>query len=269
MPKPTTPCIDCAQPTHGKRCRPCDTAHRAQPKLQCQTSGCVREALGRGSVCKVCRQWSDRNGGIDPAGRLIPRQRRTCDVVEGGERCGRPHRRHGMCSMHEQRDRAHGSPVVTLNRPKGALQAELRRAAWADTDECLFLGGYQGRPVVPYGGKSVKASRAVWIIRHGEPGPDLLVRHTCNGGSGESGCINIRHLCLGTVAENSMDMVVNGRSVRGEDQPAARLDRDQVRTIRLLYATGGITQKELAAGFGVSPNAVSLLIRRKTWAWLD
>lgn len=270
MPKPMTPCVDCAKPTHGKRCRSCDSTHRRRTKPRCNTPGCEhRSSSWETGVCKACKQWSDRNGGVGPAGRFAAREVRTCEVVEDGKRCGRPHRRKGMCSKHEQRARAHGSPLATLNRPKGKLQADLRAAAYADSYDCIYLDGYSSRPVVPYEGKSLKASRAVWIIRYGDPGPSLLVRHICNGGSGEFGCINIRHLCLGTAAENSMDMVVNGRSLRGEAQPAARLERHQVRTIRLLYATRGVTQKELADRFGVSPNAVSLLIRRKTWAWLD
>lgn len=270
MPKPTTPCIDCAQPTNGERCRPCDSAFRAQPNPPCSTPGCDRLSSGPSAgVCKVCKQWSDRNDGRDPAGRFEERPQRTCEVVEDGQPCGRPHRREGMCSMHEQREKAHGSPLVTLNRPKGKLQEDLRAAAYATTEECVYLAGYRERPVVPYGGKSMKASRAVWIIRYGDPGPQVQVLHRCNGGSGESGCINIRHLKPGTVAQNSKDMVDSGRSVRGEAKPQARLDRGEVRTIRVLYATGGITQKELAAGYGVSPNAVSLAIRRKTWAWLE
>lgn len=270
MPKPRTPCLDCGDPTHGVRCRLCYLGFQAKPNPLCTTAECGHLASSpQGGTCKVCNQWSNRNGGADPNGRYAPRPKRTCDVIENGERCGRPHKSKGMCEMHAQRKRNHGSPLFTLNRPKNTLHIELRAAAHATTDECIYLDGYKNRPVIPYGGKSMKASRAVWIIRYGDPGPDLHVRHICSGGSGEAGCINIRHLCTGTPFENAIDKVLNGRSIRGEDTPNARLTRGQVRTIRQLYATNRFRQKELAAMFQVSPNAVSLAIRRKTWAWVD
>lgn len=270
MPKPTTPCIDCAEHTHGRRCRRCDSAHRARPNPPCGTRGCARQSSGPDTrLCKTCKQWSDRNNGADPAGRFSPRPKRTCDVTENGKACGRPHKGRGMCSMHEQRDRLHGSPLATLNRPKGQLQAELRAAAYATTSECIYLDGYRDRPVVPYDGRTMKASRAVWIIRHGEPAPGQHVLHRCNGGSGEDGCINITHLYTGTPAENTADKVASERQARGEAIPQARLTRHQVRTIRQEYAAGTATQRQLAARHGVSQNAVSMAIRRDTWAWLD
>ncbi|WP_328903323.1 endonuclease domain-containing protein [Streptomyces sp. NBC_00441] len=45
----------------------------------------------------------------------------------------------------------------------------------------------------------------------------------------------------------------------------ARLDEDTVREIRARYAAGGETQRSLATEYGISQNAVSLVVRRKTW----
>lgn len=49
----------------------------------------------------------------------------------------------------------------------------------------------------------------------------------------------------------------------------SRLTEDDVRTIRQRYASGGVTQRTLAAEYGMSQNAVGLILRRKTWQHVD
>jgi transposase-like protein len=45
-------------------------------------------------------------------------------------------------------------------------------------------------------------------------------------------------------------------------------NHDKVRAIRAAYESGGVTQAELAARFGVSPSTVSSIVLRKTWGCL-
>jgi DNA-binding MarR family transcriptional regulator len=47
--------------------------------------------------------------------------------------------------------------------------------------------------------------------------------------------------------------------------PSARLTMPQVREIRERYAAGGVTQKELAKEYGISPTQVNHLINHKTY----
>jgi hypothetical protein len=47
--------------------------------------------------------------------------------------------------------------------------------------------------------------------------------------------------------------------------PVAKLDDDKVRAIRARYAAGGITQRELAADYGVSEALISFVTARKIW----
>lgn len=52
---------------------------------------------------------------------------------------------------------------------------------------------------------------------------------------------------------------------RGESNAAAKLTSDKVATIRTTYASGGITQRQLAAMFGISQTNIGDIIRRKIW----
>lgn len=171
--------------------------------------------------------------------------------------------------MHLMRERIHGDPLVTKTRAKGTLLDDLCAAAFSETDACVILDGYASRPSVPFNGVTMFASRAVWIIRHGDPGK-LLVRHTCNGGSGEHGCINIGHLILGDKAANVQDAVDAGRWVvssrSGEDVPTHVLTAGQVKTIRERWAAGGVTQKAMATEYGVSRATISLICNGKRWS---
>ena len=62
-------------------------------------------------------------------------------------------------------------------------------------------------------------------------------------------------------------IVVNGQRC-GENVWAAKLSDTAVRAIRKEFAAGGITQAELARRYGVLRNAISRIIRRKTWKHL-
>ncbi|MFE9127826.1 hypothetical protein ACFYOF_20865 [Streptomyces sp. NPDC007148] len=174
--------------------------------------------------------------------------------------------------MHFRRGRIHGDPLITATRAKRTLVNDLRAAAYATTDECVFLDGYAIRPSVPFEGKIMFASRVVWIIRHGDPG-EAHVLHRCNGGSGAHGCINIRHLYLGDKAQNRLDAVQAGRLVikprRGEECTSAVLTERQVRTIRERWAARDVTQKALAAEHGVSRALLSMIVNGKRWAHLS
>lgn len=85
--------------------------------------------------------------------------------------------------------------------------------------------------------------------------------HTCDNRA----CVNPEHLFLGTHRENSADMVRKGRNhtppTAGEQHGEAKLTDDAVREIRRSSLTG----RALAAQFGVSESAISLVRRGKAW----
>ena len=118
-----------------------------------------------------------------------------------------------------------------------------------------------GRGYFQIDGRPHIASRVAWELSYG-PIPDgLHVCHTCD----RPGCCRPDHLWLGTGPENHADKARKGRAPRGERTHAAKLTETQVLAIRTWFATGGISQGELAVRYRVSQPVISAIIRRKTW----
>jgi uncharacterized protein YjcR len=57
----------------------------------------------------------------------------------------------------------------------------------------------------------------------------------------------------------------SNRSAQGEGHPQAKLTELDVRGIRAAHEAG-IGYKRLAALYGVSPNQVMLIVKRRNWA---
>lgn len=147
------------------------------------------------------------------------------------------------------------------------------------TDGCwLWTAGRFG---TGYGEFSIdsrpaKAHRVAWELTNGPIPVGLIVCHHCDNRI----CVRPDHLFLGTVADNSADMVAKHRGrggrppgyrrgpnetiLRGARNPTAVLDEVKVAEIRLRLAAGerGLY---LAREFGVSASAVSLIKRGKKW----
>lgn len=142
------------------------------------------------------------------------------------------------------------------------LVGELRSAAFATTDACIDLGGYQNRPNVRFQGRMMEASRAVWWIANGDPG-EKDVLHTCH--RGEEGCISIRHLYAGNYVQNVRDRVRAGRSCQGIQHWATKLSDVDVAEIRRRFRPGNRWNpgNAIALGdeFGVSAEQVSRVAR--------
>jgi DNA-binding transcriptional regulator YiaG len=79
-------------------------------------------------------------------------------------------------------------------------------------------------------------------------------------------CCNPGHLWVGTQAENMADMSEKGRAARGEASPRSKLTEAQA--IEIIAARGAVSQADLAARFGVSQAAVSLIWTGRRWSHL-
>lgn len=230
----------------------------------CETYG----RLARG-WCLSCYSWSQNHGGQDPSGR--PRKRKApadgqCTVVEDGVKCALPYECSGMCTKHRTRVYRYGDALTLHGVPNGTMRTFLEAAAYAETDECVIPLTRTGQWNVNTGDGLMSASRFVWILRHGAPGTAHIL-HSCNGGSGANGCVNIRHLRKGTNSENVLDRGDAGVQV-GEDHHNSRLKEEQVRCIRE-RAAAGETHQALADEYGVVRQTVTDVVARRTWRRLS
>lgn len=189
-------------------------------------------------------------------------------VVAG---CGRPARvvKRGLCGMHYERWRAYGNPEIVRVTPHHEMMEWLAKNKAYSGDECLkwpFNPGVNGYGGIKIKGKSVTASRAMCIIAHGPPPserPDAA--HSC--GNGRMGCCNPRHLSWKSRRDNILDRIEHGAMQRGEQKPRAVLNREQVREIRKLYASG-VSGPKVGARYSISDQTVYDIASGKLWGWL-
>lgn len=88
-----------------------------------------------------------------------------------------------------------------------------------------------------------------------------IVRHLCHTRS----CVNPDHLATGTQKDNMKDCIDAGRTARGTDNAAAKINEDIVRELR---ARTGESVVALGREFGISHTNVGLIQRYKSWKWL-
>jgi hypothetical protein len=149
---------------------------------------------------------------------------------------------------------------------------------WAKVDksgECWEWTGYLngGYGQFKLNGKMVKSHRLSYVLHH----PltidlwehrEICVCHRCDNRK----CVNPAHLFLGSVADNNKDCKEKGRFIagglllKGEKHGQSKLTETQVREIRMKYANGGITQRQLALEYGISQQIISFIISRRNWS---
>ena len=138
---------------------------------------------------------------------------------------------------------------------------------------CLNEHGYG---VINIGNNTTRlAHRHLWELTHDvKLIREQTICHRCDNPI----CCNLAHLFIGTQADNVADMRaknresysgllgVNGENKRGVDHGMAKLTARLVREIRKIGATRSITQREIAAKYGISQSVVSEIISRRAWS---
>ena len=116
--------------------------------------------------------------------------------------------------------------------------------------------------------KLLGAHRYAWEQYFGEIPEGLFVCHHCDNPF----CCNPYHLFIGTGSDNQLDSVRKGRDAKynivpqlGEKHHSAKLTEEQVIELRERYATGGVTQFQLADEYGIAQQNISKAILRKSW----
>jgi hypothetical protein len=124
---------------------------------------------------------------------------------------------------------------------------------------CLNHDGY-GR--IGKDGKNVYVHREVFRKHNPEIEMTGVIMHTCD----TPNCVNPEHLKHGTVADNIADMVAKGRrvTVKGSNQPDAKLHEDDIPAIRLRLQTNE-SCTTIGRDYNVSDSAIRNIEKGRTW----
>lgn len=184
------------------------------------------------------------------------------------EDCGKPVRTRGWCSAHYWRWHRHGDPLAGA-APRGVISGWIAENIAKAGNDCIFwpFSKYtSGYGKLKLGRSTVSAHRYICELFNGSaPSPDHEAAHSC--GQGKNGCINPNHLRWATSVENEADKVGHGTVPIGERNGAAKLTRADILSIRSLQDVACL--EDIANRFGISKSAVSLIHKRKRWAWLE
>ena len=104
-------------------------------------------------------------------------------------------------------------------------------------------------------GKTQYAHRVAFEIANGEPTEYVL--HKCDNRK----CVNPDHLFSGTFDENMADMVAKKRQAHGEKNSHAKLNAEQVKSIR---SEVGL-HREIGVKYGVTASLVSMIRSGRIW----
>lgn len=197
--------------------------------------------------CEVCKEWS------------TPAYRVTVAYWERRRFCSDACARKGMVG--QKRSRASSTRERRIVRFWAKVQK-------GNPDECWEWIG--ARETAGYGfmflqskpPRWLKAHRFSYEIHYGPIPEGLFVCHTCDNPP----CVNPAHLWVGTLAENTADMVKKGRSPNnaGENNPRSKITWEQRDAIELLVKSGR-SQTEVAKMYGIAQANVSAIILGKHW----
>lgn len=211
-----------------------------------------------------CWNWMagciDGYGSFYLNGRQVRAHRVAWELVNGSVP-------HGMCVFHFCSNRACINPehlfLGKKSRPytdeerfwKKVKKAE--NGCWEWQASCDKKGYGQIR----FNGTMIKAHRKMWEIVKGPIPEGLCVLHRCDNPP----CVNPDHLFLGTMKDNSQDMVKKGRCAWN----SVKLTANQIIEIRKQYTTGSVLYRELAEKHGVAVSTIGSIIRKETWKKID
>ena len=125
---------------------------------------------------------------------------------------------------------------------------------WPYTKNIYGYGLFRFRQII-------LAHRFMWEQIFDKIPKGLNVLHACDNRS----CINPTHLFLGTQRDNVKDMVLKGRTAKGENHSQTKLTNNEIKDIRQLLLNG-ISPKYISLIYNIARSQVSCIKTRKTWS---
>ncbi len=138
----------------------------------------------------------------------------------------------------------------------------------AGVDACWPWSGSktsQGYGQITIAGSVFKCHRVVLQLTQPTDDMTKYACHTCDNPS----CCNPKHLYWGSAKQNVADRETrsNVRRAYGVRHHKAKLDPEKIRSIRKL--AGSMSQRALAAKFGVAQGVIWNIIHRRFWKEVD
>lgn len=131
-----------------------------------------------------------------------------------------------------------------------------RNGCWIWT-ACIGSDGYGRVQCAEH--RCERAHRIAYQIRYGEIPKGIVIMHSCDN----SLCVNPQHLKVGSPLENSQDMVLKGRSAKGEKCARTKFSDKTVAEIRRFYADGNISYLALGEKFKMSKANIGKIINNR------
>jgi len=128
----------------------------------------------------------------------------------------------------------------------------------------IWQGGKRGKyGDFKYISHRCAAHRWAWEFYRGPIPKGLCILHSCDTPL----CVNPAHLFVGTISDNTRDMIKKGRGAvchqQGENNPGHVLSKSDV--IEIKTAKGHIGQRALAKHFGVCVATIQHIQAGRTW----
>lgn len=169
------------------------------------------------------------------------------------------------------------------NRESYDLALEyIKKGKWAvDAENGLILGStWDRKPIgtvrdgyvrvrLGYKLPTISAHRVIWEYVNGESDLNLTVNHI--DGNGLNNRIDNLELCTNKVNSDHAHKTLgrgNGSRNKGSVNPRARLNEDQVRTIKSKLRNGE-NYRAIAEEFGVSPLTIHSIKRGANWSHIE
>jgi hypothetical protein len=105
-----------------------------------------------------------------------------------------------------------------------------------------------------------RACRVAYLIFKGRMPKKRFVLHTCDNKL----CVNPRHLWLGTIRQNSKDMMKKNRQAKWFQYKHTKLEPRYIEYIREM-GRQGFPHSEIARQFGVHKSNIQKIIAGKAW----